>query len=59
MTMMDGAAETASIGRLTAQILLDTGSILVRPERPFMLSSGWASPVYLDIPRALSFPMAR
>lgn len=59
MTMMDGATETASIGRLTAQILLDTGSILVRPERPFVLSSGWASPVYLDIPRALSFPMAR
>jgi orotate phosphoribosyltransferase len=59
MTMMDGAAETASIGRLTAQILLDTGSILVRPERPFVLSSGWASPVYLDIPRALSFPLAR
>ncbi len=47
------------IGRRTAQALLDTGAILLRPERPFMLSSGWAAPVYLDIPRALSFPLAR
>jgi orotate phosphoribosyltransferase len=48
-----------TIGRRTAQILLDTGCILLRPERPFIFSSGWASPVYLDIPRALSFPLAR
>lgn len=47
------------MGRRTAQILLDTGCILLRPERPFIFSSGWASPVYLDIPRALSFPIAR
>jgi orotate phosphoribosyltransferase len=47
------------IGRRTARILLDTGSILLRPERPFMLSSGWASPAYLDMPRALSLPLAR
>lgn len=45
--------------RRTAQILLDTGCILLRPDRPFVFSSGWASPVYLDIPRALSFPIAR
>ncbi|WP_270934230.1 orotate phosphoribosyltransferase [Falsiroseomonas oryzae] len=49
-------SETA---RRTAQILLDTGCILLRPERPFVFSSGWASPVWLDIPRALSFPLAR
>jgi orotate phosphoribosyltransferase len=48
-----------SIAARTAQVLLDTGAILLRPERPFIFSSGWASPVYLDIPRALSFPMAR
>lgn len=46
-------------GRDTARILLETGCILLRPERPFMLSSGWASPAWLDIPRALSFPAAR
>ena len=46
-------------GRDTARILLGTGCILLRPDRPFMLSSGWASPAWLDIPRALSFPAAR
>ncbi|NKE44935.1 orotate phosphoribosyltransferase [Roseomonas frigidaquae] len=51
--------EEQAIGRRTARILLDTGSILLRPDRPFMLSSGWASPAYLDMPRALSFPLAR
>jgi orotate phosphoribosyltransferase len=46
-------------GRHTARILLDAGCILLRPDRPFMLSSGWASPAWLDIPRALSLPGAR
>ena len=41
-----------TIGRRTAQILLDTGCILLRPDRPFVLTSGWMSPVWLDIPRA-------
>lgn len=45
--------------RRTARILLDTGAILLRPDRPFILSSGWMSPAWLDIPRALSFPLAR
>ena len=48
-----------AIARRTAQAMLDTRAILLRPDRPFMLSSGWAAPVYLDIPRALSFPLAR
>jgi orotate phosphoribosyltransferase len=43
----------------TARILLEAGCILLRPDRPFILSSGWASPAWLDMPRALSFPLAR
>jgi orotate phosphoribosyltransferase len=49
----------STTARRTAEILLDAGCIVLRPERPFMLSSGWASPAWLDIPRALSFPAAR
>lgn len=45
--------------RRTARILLDTGAILLRQDRPFVLTSGWMSPAWLDIPRALSFPLAR
>jgi orotate phosphoribosyltransferase len=48
-----------TIGRRTAQILLDTGCIQLRADKPFVLTSGWMSPVWLDIPRALSFPLAR
>lgn len=45
--------------RLTARILLEAGAVLLRPERPFILTSGWASPAWLDIPRALSRPAFR
>lgn len=50
---------TTTTSRRTARILLEAGCITLRPERPFMLSSGWASPAWLDIPRALSLPAAR
>lgn len=43
----------------TAQILLDTGSVLFRPQEPFFFSSGWASPVFVDCKRLISFPLAR
>ena len=47
------------LGRTTAEILLDTGSILFRPDRPFVFSSGWASPVFVDCKRLISFTVAR
>jgi len=43
----------------TAQILLDTDAVLFRPHEPFMFSSGWASPVYVDCKRLVSYPLAR
>ncbi len=46
-------------GAATAEILLDTQSILFRPHEPFFFSSGWASPVYVDCKRLISFPEAR
>lgn len=47
------------LGARTARILLDTKSILYRPEQPFFFSSGWASPVYVDCKRLVSYPVAR
>jgi orotate phosphoribosyltransferase len=44
---------------LAAKVLLDTGAVLFQPERPFFFSSGWASPVYVDCKKAISFPLAR
>ncbi len=50
------AAEPA---RITARILLETESVLFRPEDPFIFTSGQASPVYIDCRRLISFPRAR
>ncbi len=45
--------------RITARILLDTESVLIRPEDPFTLTSGRRSPVYVDCRRLISFPAER
>ena len=47
------------LAETTAQILLDTGCVLFRPHEPFFFSSGWASPVYVDVKRLISYPLAR
>jgi orotate phosphoribosyltransferase len=43
----------------TARILLETESVLFRPEDPFTFTSGLRSPVYIDCRRLISFPRAR
>jgi len=50
------AAEPA---RITARILIETESVLFRPDDPFTLTSGRTSPVYIDCRRLISFPRAR
>src|SRR5574341_371476 len=43
---------------MIAQLLLETGSIQVYKDRPFVFVSGRISPVYIDCRRLLSFPAA-
>lgn len=50
---------TRSPAEATARILLETEAVLFRPEQPFTLTSGRASPVYVDCRRLISFPRAR
>ncbi|UCH75674.1 MAG: orotate phosphoribosyltransferase [Rhodospirillales bacterium] len=45
--------------RITAGILLETESVLMRPDNPFTLTSGRKSPVYVDCRRLIAFPRAR
>jgi len=45
--------------RITAGILLETQSVLMRPDEPFTLTSGRQSPVYVDCRRLIAFPRAR
>src|ERR1700730_5171204 len=44
---------------ITARILLETASVLFRPDDPFTFTSGRLSPVYVDCRRLISFPRAR
>jgi orotate phosphoribosyltransferase len=43
----------------TARLLLRIGAVGVRPAEPFRFTSGWASPVYIDCRRLISFPRER
>ena len=51
-------ADTAA-GLETARLLLDIKAVNFRPEEPYNLTAGWASPVYIDCRRVISFPEAR
>ena len=42
-----------------ANILLETKAVNFRPEEPYTLTAGWASPVYIDCRWLISFPEAR
>jgi len=44
---------------ITARILLEIKAVNFRPEEPYILTSGWASPVYVDCRKVISFPRAR
>ncbi|MGB0682976.1 MAG: orotate phosphoribosyltransferase [Magnetovibrionaceae bacterium] len=42
-------------GRETARILLDIKAVNFRPKEPYTLTAGWASPVYIDCRKLISF----
>lgn len=48
-----------SDSRTVAAALLDAGCVTARTDEPFRLPSGWASPVYIDCRRLISFPALR
>jgi orotate phosphoribosyltransferase len=49
----------ADAARTTARILLEIAAVHFRPQQPFILTSGRASPVYIDCRKIISFPRAR
>ena len=46
-------------GPIVARILLEIAAVHFRPNDPFILTSGRASPVYIDCRKIISFPRAR
>ena len=55
---MNNGANTAE-SLETAKWLLDIKAVNFRPEEPYKLTAGWASPVYIDCRWVISFPEAR
>lgn len=56
MTVHNPPAEAAAA---TAKILLDIQAVLFNAEKPFIFTSGWASPVYSDCRKLISFTQER
>ena len=44
---------------MTARMILEAGAVKYSEAQPYFLSSGWASPVYIDVQRLISFPRIR
>lgn len=59
MTLTGRTAEQEAAAKDTARILLDIGAVNFRPEEPYILTSGRASPVYIDCRRLISYPEER
>jgi orotate phosphoribosyltransferase len=47
------------IATLTAKMLVEIKAVHFNGEKPFIFTSGWASPVYIDCRKIVSFPRAR
>ena len=54
-----GYADKQTIAELTAKMLIEVGAVGFSPDKPFIFTSGWASPVYTDCRRLISFPRVR
>ncbi|MGH6931211.1 MAG: orotate phosphoribosyltransferase [Dongiaceae bacterium] len=53
------ASPAAEAARITARVLIEIEAVHFRPRQPFTLTSGRASPVYIDCRKIISFPRAR
>jgi orotate phosphoribosyltransferase len=59
MTVSTDFLDRKTIAELTARMYLDTGAVRFMTEKPFIFTSGWASPVYNDSRWLISFPDVR
>ncbi|MBN9115284.1 MAG: orotate phosphoribosyltransferase, partial [Pandoraea sp.] len=48
-----------AISDITAKILLEVGAVHFNAEKPYIFTSGWASPVYTDCRKLISYPRVR
>ena len=48
-----------AFGLRAAKLLLEIKAVNFRLDDPFILTSGWASPVYIDCRKLISYPKER
>ena len=48
-----------TISEITAKMLLEIEAVRFRSDEPFRFTSGWASPVYIDCRKLISYPRIR
>ena len=56
---MTAFSDKAVMAELTAKMLLEVDAVRFMSDKPFIYTSGWASPVYTDCRRLISFPRVR
>lgn len=59
MTPDTGTFDRSAAAKRTAEALLSLGAVHFYTDRPFIFTSGWASPVYIDCRTLISFPAER
>lgn len=47
------------IAKTTAKMLLEVEAVQFRADEPYIFTSGWASPVYIDCRKLISYPRVR
>jgi orotate phosphoribosyltransferase len=53
------SADRAFIAETTAKMLLEVKAVLFSDGKPFIFTSGWASPVYIDCRKLIFYPRIR
>ncbi|OEU69138.1 MAG: orotate phosphoribosyltransferase [Desulfovibrio sp. S3730MH75] len=48
-----------TIAEITAKMLIEVEAVRFRADEPFKFTSGWASPVYIDCRKLISYPRVR
>ena len=54
-----GCADKRVMAELTAKMLIEVDAVRFMEDKPFIFTSGWASPVYNDSRWLISFPQVR
>jgi orotate phosphoribosyltransferase len=52
-------ADKSFIAEMTAKMMLEVKAVHFSQDKPFVFTSGWASPVYIDCRKLISYPRVR